>query len=75
MTLLGALLFAVHIVFVSKFAKKHDVLALTVFQFLTEGTLGCLGGRGFRGPAPAFGHHSHPGGEHGVSGGVRAISE
>ncbi len=52
MTLLGALLFAVHIVFVSKFAKKHDVLALTVFQFLTEGTLGCLVGAGFEALPP-----------------------
>lgn len=47
MTLLGAFLFAVHIVFVSKFTKKHDALMLTVFQFLTEGVLGCLVGVGF----------------------------
>lgn len=50
MTLLGALLFAVHIVFVSKFARKHDVLVLTVFQFLTEGVLGCVMGACFETP-------------------------
>ncbi len=47
MTLLGALMFAIHIVCVSKFSKRHDVLVLTVFQFLTEGALGCLVGAGF----------------------------
>ncbi len=46
MTLLCALLFAVHIVFVSKFSRAHDVLVLTVFQFLTEGLLGFLVGVG-----------------------------
>ena len=50
MTLLGALLFAVHIVFVSKFAREHDVLVLTVFQFLTEGALGCVMGASFETP-------------------------
>ena len=49
-TLLGALLFAVHIVFVSKFAREHDVLVLTVFQFLTEGALGCVMGASFETP-------------------------
>lgn len=46
MTLVGALMFALHIVAVSKFARVHDVLMLTVFQFLTEGALGCLVGAG-----------------------------
>ena len=46
MTLLCALLFAVHIVFVSKFSLAHDVLVLTVFQFLAEGLLGLLVGAG-----------------------------
>lgn len=50
MTLLGALLFAVHIVFVSKFAREYDVLVLTVFQFLTEGALGCVMGASFETP-------------------------
>lgn len=47
MTLVSAFLFAIHIVFVSKFARLHDVLVLTVFQFLTEGLLGCLAGASF----------------------------
>lgn len=42
MTLLCAVMFATHIVFVSKFALSYDVLMLTVFQFLVEGVLGCL---------------------------------
>lgn len=46
MTLLCALLFAVHMVFVSKFSRLHDVLVLTVFQFLAEGLLGLLVGAG-----------------------------
>ena len=50
MTLVSALLFAVHIVFVSKFAREHDVLVLTVFQFLTEGALGCVMGASFETP-------------------------
>lgn len=47
MTLLCALLFALHMVFVSKFSRVHDVLALTAFQFLAEGLLGCFVGAGF----------------------------
>ena len=46
MTLLCALLFAVHMVFVSKFSRVHDALVLTVFQFLAEGLLGLLMGAG-----------------------------
>lgn len=44
MTLLCALLFGLHMVYVSKFSRKNDVLVLTVFQFVTEGTLGCVFG-------------------------------
>lgn len=44
MTLLCAVMFAVHIVFVSKFAALADVLALTVLQFITEGLLGLVTG-------------------------------
>lgn len=40
MTLVGALMFAVHIVFVSKFSRFADALVLTVIQFLTEGLCG-----------------------------------
>ncbi len=47
MTLLCALLFALHMVLVSKFSRVSDVLALTVFQFLAEGLLGCLTGACF----------------------------
>ena len=44
MTLLCALLFGLHMVYVSKFSRKNDVLVLTVIQFFTEGTLGCVFG-------------------------------
>lgn len=44
MTLLCAVLFAIHIVFVSKFSLVADVLALTVLQFITEGLLGLATG-------------------------------
>lgn len=40
LTLLCALLFAIHIVLVSRFSQLYDVLMLTVFQFLVEGLLG-----------------------------------
>lgn len=46
-TLLCAIFFAVHIVFVSRFSQAHDVLTLTVFQFFTEGVLGCCAGAAF----------------------------
>lgn len=42
MTLMCAVVFAVHIVLVSKFAQRADALVLTVIQFLTEGCLGLL---------------------------------
>lgn len=44
MMLLCALLFGLHMVYVSKFSRKNDVLVLTVIQFFTEGTLGCVFG-------------------------------
>ena len=40
MTLISALLFAVHIVYVSKFSQTNDVLVLTVMQFLIGGVCG-----------------------------------
>lgn len=40
MTLVGALMFAVHIVFVSKFSRFADVLVLTAIQFVSEGLCG-----------------------------------
>lgn len=47
MTLLCALLFAVHMVLVSKLSRLHDVLALTAVQFVAEGCLGLLSGAAF----------------------------
>lgn len=47
MTLLCALLFAIHMVLVSKLSRFHDVLALTAVQFTCEGILGLLTGAAF----------------------------
>ncbi len=47
MTLLCALLFAVHMVLVSKLSRLHDVLALTAVQFVAEGSMGLLSGAVF----------------------------
>lgn len=44
LTLGCAVVFAVHIVLVSKFSQKHDALVLTVFQFIAEGLLGLATG-------------------------------
>lgn len=44
LTLVCAFFFAVHIVFVSRFVLRHDVLVLTVVQFLVEGSLGMIVG-------------------------------
>ena len=44
LTLLCAVLFATHIVFVSRFTERYDALTLTVFQFIFEGIFGCLVG-------------------------------
>lgn len=52
-TLVAALMFAVHIVFVSKFSQFADVLVLTVLQFVTEGLLGLLVGVCFETPPAA----------------------
>ncbi|MEG1493432.1 MAG: DMT family transporter, partial [Gordonibacter sp.] len=47
MTLVSALLFAVHIVYVSKFSQTNDVLVLTTFQFVVGGVCGIAYGMGF----------------------------
>lgn len=47
MTLFSALLFAVHIVYVSKFSKTNDVLVLTAFQFIVGGVCGLAYGAVF----------------------------
>ena len=44
MTLLCAVFFALHMVYVSKFSRFYDVLVLTVIQFITEGCLGLVMG-------------------------------
>lgn len=46
-TLVSALLFAVHIVFVSKYSETNDVLVLTVLQFVVGGALGVAYGACF----------------------------
>lgn len=46
-TLVAAVMFAVHIVFVSKFSQLGDVLTLTVLQFITEGLCGLAMGAAF----------------------------
>lgn len=53
MTLVSALLFAVHIVYVSKFSQTNDVLVLTVFQFLVGGICGIAYGSVFEVLPPA----------------------
>lgn len=54
MTLVSALLFAVHIVYVSKFSETNDVLVLTVMQFVVGGVLGIAYGACFETlPAPS----------------------
>lgn len=47
MTLFSALLFAIHIVYVSKFSKTNDVLVLTAFQFIVGGVCGLAYGAVF----------------------------
>ena len=47
MTLVSALLFAIHIVYVSKFSETNDVLVLTVMQFVVGGVLGIAYGACF----------------------------
>lgn len=53
LTIVCALVFAVHIVFVSKFSQFADVLALTAIQFFVEGLCG-LGLGAATEPAPAL---------------------
>ena len=52
MTLVGALMFAVHIVFVSKFSRFTDALVLTAIQFVTEGLCGLALAPPLRGRCP-----------------------
>lgn len=52
MTLVGALMFAVHIVCVSKFSRVADVLVLTAVQFVVEGLCGLALGAATEGPLP-----------------------
>lgn len=51
MTLVCAVFFAVHIVYVSKYSEGRDVLALTVYQFWVGGVCGLVVG-GLTEPAP-----------------------
>ena len=44
LTLVAALFYALHIVCVTWFSSRHDVLVLTVVQFLVEGACGCVVG-------------------------------
>ena len=53
MTLVSALLFAVHIVYVSKFSEKSDVLVLTLLQFAVGGVCGVAYGACFETLPPA----------------------
>lgn len=53
MTLVSALLFAVHIVFVSKYSETNDVLVLTVLQFVIGGACGIAYGACFETLPPA----------------------
>lgn len=52
MTLVSAVLFAVHMVYVSKFSKTNDVFALTVYQFLVGGVCGIAYGLCFESLPP-----------------------
>ena len=53
LTIMSALLYAIHFVFVAKWSRKYDVLVLTVYQFLAMGLLGFGIGIIFE-PAPAI---------------------
>lgn len=53
MTLVSALLFAIHIVYVSKFSETNDVLVLTVMQFVIGGACGVAYGACFETLPPA----------------------
>lgn len=44
MTVIGAFWFAVHIIFVAKFAEGRDMVVLTVYQFLAMGVWGMVVG-------------------------------
>ena len=51
---MSALLFAVHIVYVSKFSGTNDVLVLTVMQFFIGGACGVACGACFETLSPEF---------------------
>ena len=51
---MSALLFAVHIVYVSKFSGTNDVLVLTVMQFFIGGACGVACGACFETLSPAW---------------------
>ena len=51
---MSALLFAVHIVYVSKFSGTNDVLVLTVMQFFIGGACGVACGACFETLPPAW---------------------
>lgn len=53
MTLLCAFFFAAQIIAISRYSKRHDVLALTVYQFLFGGLMGLALGFATE-PAPAL---------------------
>lgn len=53
MTLVSALLFAIHIVYVSKFSETNDVLVLTTLQFVVGGVCGIAYGACFETLPPA----------------------
>ncbi len=52
LTLICALMFALHLVAVSKFVRKYDILVLTGLQFFIEGAIACLMGAGLDGAPP-----------------------
>ncbi|BAK45740.1 DMT family transporter [Eggerthella sp. YY7918] len=53
MTLVSALLFAIHIVYISKFSETNDVLVLTTIQFIVGGICGIAYGACFETLPPA----------------------
>lgn len=54
LTQICAVLFAIHIVLVSRFSKTRDVLVLTVFQFIFEGLFGLCVGTVFETPPALY---------------------
>ena len=73
MTLVSALLFAVHIVYVSKFSEKSDVLVLTLLQFAVGGVCGVAYGACFETLPPGRVPHAGLLDGHGLPRGVRVV--